>query len=237
MAKIKYDVSDVEVQEDRDFSTPVPRGVYTVRLTECEHTTANSSGNPMLKATLEIEDNEELSGRLLWDNIVLIDSTEWKLAQFIRALGLKDKATLDTDRIIGTVLKARVKHETYLPEGEPESERRTVAKVAALLPMPDDEDEPDEADEPDDDSEPEDEPEDDATDDDDASEEAGDDDDDDDVPPYSEWSITELSAEIKERGLRVATKKKGAAKKKYLVQKLEQDDEADSEGDDGDQPF
>lgn len=217
MAKIKYDVSHVEVEEDRDFSTPVPTGVYTVRLTECDET-ISSNDNPMLACTLEIVGGE-FDGRYLWDNIVLIDSTEWKLAQFVRALDLKDKGDLDTDKIIGTVMKARVKHETYKPDDD--TPARVTAKVAALLPMPDDEDEPDaEPDEEPEDAEPED-PE--AEEGEEGEEGEGEDED------YEDWTIQDLTTEVKERGLQVKTSKKGAAKKKYLIAKLERDDGASSQ--------
>lgn len=220
MAKIKYDVSDVEVQEDRDFSTPVPVGVYTVRLIECDETTS-SNDNPMIACTLEIVGGE-FDGRYLWDNVVLIDSTEWKLAQFIRALQLKDSGSLDTTKVIGTLLKARVKHENSKEYG-------LQGKVAALLPMPDDEDADEDADEEEEESSTDD-------DEDDTSGDSSDDEDDDDdeVPPYDEWNLTELSAEVRERGMEIKTQKKGDAKKKYLIQKLEKDDEKDN---DGDEPF
>lgn len=222
MAKIKYDVSHVEVEEDRDFSTPVPTGVYTVRLTECDETTSKP-GNPMLACTLEIVGGE-FDGRYLWDNIVLIDSTEWKLAQFIRALDLKDKGALDTDRIIGTLMKARVKHETYTPEG---GEARVTAKVAALLPMPEDEDDEDVDEE--DDYEADDEDAEDEDVEDDASDDEDDEDDEEQDEPYDDWTIKDLTTEVKERGLQVKTTKTGEAKKKYLIAKLEKDDGASSE--------
>lgn len=254
MAKLKYDVSDVE--PSTDFK-PLPVGLYVCRVTECEEGPSKSSGREQLAVTLEVAKGEH-EGRLLWDYIGLDEPSEWKLRQLTDALGLKAKGTLDTDDIVGELIQVRVKH-----RGSPDDEYGVQARPAVLLPLPDNN-----GDGPGADAEAEEE---DGGDDeeeltyaelqdydredleatieaneldvsfnkrtsdeklkekiaDELGLEPDDDDDDGDDQDYSEWSVADLKNELKERGLSTA----GA--KKVLVKKLEKDDKADG----GKEPF
>lgn len=256
MARIKYDVSEVEPSGDQDFDTPVPKGLYLAKISEMEET-ESSNGNEMIALTLEIIQGE-YKGRLLWDYIVLTDAAAWKLRQFVDAVGLKGKGMIDTNTLTGTKLQVRVKHETSAEYG-------TRAKVGALLAVPEDEDAADVAADAE-----EEEP-----------AEAGDysvedleemdredleevidseeldvkfnkrtsdevllqrvaealgveldedddEEDEDEVEDYSDLSVSELRAECKERGI------KHTGSKPTLVKRLEADDEED---DDDGEPF
>jgi hypothetical protein len=225
MAKVKYDVRGVE--SGGDFDSPVPAGLYRAKVSEIEQRESKSSGNQMLAITYEISKGDH-KGRLAWDYIVLgVESQAWKLRQFLEAVGAvkgkKERGTLDTDKIVGTEIQLKLKHETDDTYG-------TRHKVGSVMPMPEDED--DDLDEDDDDLDDDDiedddidDEEDDDEEDDDEEEEADDDEDDE---TYDDWSVDELKAELKERGL------KTAGKKSVLVSRLEKDDE---EADDDDEPF
>lgn len=160
MAKVKYNVSDVE--ERPDYDTPISRGVYKCKIADVTLGESKSSGRPMLTVEYEVVEKGEWKGRKLWDYIVLDDSSAWKLKQFTDALGLKAKGQLDTDDAIGEIVQIKVKHET-----DDRDPRNTVvrARVGNVTGLPEDgEEDEEETDEPEDEEEEEEEDEDDAED-------------------------------------------------------------------------
>lgn len=221
MGKLKYNVKGVEAGQD--FDTPVPIGLYRARIDEIEET-ESKAGNDMLAITLEIS-RGEFKNRKLWDYIVLNDASAWKLRQFLEAVGEVDdgneSGSVELNSLVGKTIQVRVKHET--DDRDPDNPV-VRARPGALLALPgeveEDEEEEDEEAEAAEEGEEADEDDDDE----------GDDDDD----TYDSWTIKELIAECRERGLQIKTSKTGAAKKRYLVNKLEKDDEADG---DGSEPF
>jgi hypothetical protein len=146
MAKIKYDVREVEPR--KDFDEPIPVGVYKMVVASALVKKAKSSGNEMIELELEVPAGEH-KGRKVWEYIVLDESSEWKLRQLIDALGAKLKGTLDTDKMIGETIVVKAKHESYeTTNDEGEEEVKIMAKVAALLkPKSEDEEEEDEEEE------------------------------------------------------------------------------------------
>ncbi len=129
MAKLKYNVSDVE--EGVDFDQPLPRGVYRCKVSDIEVGESKSSGKPMMTVEYEVTQKEG-KGRKLWDYIVLDDSSAWKLKQFTDALGLKAKGTLDTDKAVGERVLVRVKHETDNRDPDNPVVRGRVGNVSAV---------------------------------------------------------------------------------------------------------
>src|ERR1044072_129212 len=131
MAKIKYDVRGVE--RSREFDTPIPVGVYKMVVSNAVKKKSKSSGNDMLELELEVPKGEH-KGRKVWEYIVLDENSDWKVAQLIDALGMKEKGTLDTDKLIGKSVKVRVKHETWeTTNDEGEEELQVMSKVGSLL--------------------------------------------------------------------------------------------------------
>jgi hypothetical protein len=131
MAKIKFDVSDVE--PGMDFDTPVPVGVYKMRITDIEETTSSKDGKDMLKIELTII-NGEYKGRKVWDYIKYSDeNSAWKWMQFLEAVGLvkgkKKTGTFDTAKVEGTVIVVKTKIEKSEEYGE-------SSKVASMQPLP-----------------------------------------------------------------------------------------------------
>lgn len=136
MAKIKYDVQGVE--PSREFDKPIPVGAYKMVISNCQEKESKSSGEPMIELELEVPKGDH-KGRKVWDYIVLSDSNDWKLRQLIDSLALKEKGTLDTDKIIGETILVRTKHEPYeTTNDEGEKEMRVMSKVASLLKPRDD---------------------------------------------------------------------------------------------------
>lgn len=145
MAKIKYNVSDVEARPD--FDQPIPRGVYRCKITDITSGESKSSGNPMLTVEYEVSERGDHKGRKLWDYIVLNDASAWKLKQLTDALGLGSKGTLDTDAAVGERVLVRVKHETDDRDPDNVVVRGRVGSVNPLPEVDDDEEEDEEPDE------------------------------------------------------------------------------------------
>lgn len=145
MAKVKYDVSDVE--PGQDFDTPVPRGTYKCKIVDVTEGTS-SNNNDMLTVEYEIVSGEH-KGRHLWDYIVLTKEAAWKMRNFVDALGKQAKGTLDTNAVIGEVVLIKVKHEPDNREEakNPDGTAPIRARVGSVLALPDEEDEEEEEDE------------------------------------------------------------------------------------------
>lgn len=136
MPKIKYDVRDVE--SSGGFETPPP-GLYKAKLAEC-NLKESKSGNEMLECIYELIAGD-YKGSRVWDYVVLNEASEWKLRQFLEAVGKVAgkrgaKGSFDPDEFEDAEVQVRLKHETYNDEPR--------ARVAAVLPLPEDDDDEDE---------------------------------------------------------------------------------------------
>lgn len=144
MAKIKYDVSDVDPNESGGGEQPKP-GVYTAQLSECNHRVAGEDKkgeDDDLEVVVRIVGDDTVYSPL-WDYVGLNKKTKWKLDQFLRAVGVagvdkKRKGEFDPDKIAKAQpkFKIRVKGDSY--EGD------YRAKIGAYLaPVDGDEEEDD----------------------------------------------------------------------------------------------
>jgi hypothetical protein len=136
MPKIKYDVRDVE--SSGGFETPPP-GLYKAKLAEC-NLKESKSGNEMLECIYELVAGD-YKGSRVWDYVVLNEASEWKLRQFLEAVGKVSgkrgaKGAFDPDEFEDAEVQVRLKHETYNDEPR--------ARVAAVLPLPEDDEDEDE---------------------------------------------------------------------------------------------
>lgn len=137
MAKLKFDLSDVE--PGQDFDTPIPKGVYKMKINEIVDAPSKSDGGAMYTVELEVISGD-WKGRRVWDYIKYEDeSSAWKLGQLLEALEVigkegKRKGSFDPDDYIGTIVVVRVKHET-------DEEYGTSAKVGSMQPLPEGEQE------------------------------------------------------------------------------------------------
>lgn len=134
VATIKYDISDVDIDDaisDGGYEGETPKpGVYRARIQRVEPGySKDKDGNedkdrPRLAVLMFIEANgkgeeTEFKGAPLYDYVSFSKAAEWKLAQFLVAIGevkpgakkMKTKGTIDPDKIKGTDIKIRVKIE------------------------------------------------------------------------------------------------------------------------------
>ena len=174
--------------------------MYRFKLVELNDRRDNGKND--LEAVLEVQD-KKFKGSRLWTYLSFSDAAEWKMREFIDALGLKPKGTLDTTKVIGETLRAKVNADTY--EGE------YRAKIGKLM--------KDEADTDDDDDEDDDEP-----------DETDEPDDDESEALYDDMTLDELAKLAKKRDIEIAGRK---TKEKYIAALEEADtDEGDGDDDD-----
>lgn len=112
MAKIKYDVSDVEVRE-ANYAQPKP-GIYNVKIVEANPRLTDGKND--IEVIAEVTDKGEFQGARLWSYVNFGEASAWKLAEFTMALGLKQKGEIDTDKLVGKKCQVKVNASTY--EGE-----------------------------------------------------------------------------------------------------------------------
>jgi hypothetical protein len=216
MAKlIEYDISGVEASSGGGSEEPKP-SVYPAVIRVCERRTEKNDGTPIddLRVALDLGGDY----RWLWTYIGFGATSEWKLAEFLRALGMKEKGKFDPDKLVGKMIRIKVNPGTY--EGEYRADVGRLMKPVRGDELP-------EASEdgagPQAEAEQEPEAEDGEFSPSREGEEFG---------SYEEWGDADLESEVEERGLTVAG---GRGKKRdKWIKTLRDDDSADAseEGDD-----
>jgi hypothetical protein len=224
MAKIKYDISDVDITAGGDF-TPAPVGLYRAKIVEAS-AGESVKGQPMLTVVLELTHDakgkkiKEKYGRV-WHRVPLEhweDTAGWtfRLKELLDALGLKLKGALDPDKLVDESLTVKLRSgkdldDNYRPE------------VGKLMKVGDDGD----ADEPDEEQDDED-----------------DDDDEEDDEEYTEESLGEMDdddllATAEEFDVAAPKGKMTSAKRKKLIvaileaqEEAEDDDEEEEDDED-----
>jgi hypothetical protein len=215
--KLKFDVSgsDPAKATGSNFEPP-PAGTYNCRIDETTMGTTRK-GDQMITAVYEITDGQH-KGKKLWDRIVLTKAAEWKLDQFLQALGIassrKRKGVLDLEEIVGERITVKVKQGEY--NGNPTAEVDRVSAAADSDDLDEDEDEEDYDEDLDEDDDLDEDVDDDLEEEEEEDEEQSATDSDDD---YESMSLAELRAELKERELNA----KGA--KPSLIARLRENDE------------
>jgi hypothetical protein len=111
VAKVKYDVTDVEVR-DGDFVQPQP-GLYPVKIIEANR--RDSDGKNDIEVIVELE-GKEFAGARLWSYVNFGEASRWKVREFTDALGMPPKGEIDTAKLVGKKCQVKVSAGTY--EGE-----------------------------------------------------------------------------------------------------------------------
>lgn len=131
MAKIKYNVKGVDTG-----GGPLPKaGVYRCKVTSCIFNEKPDSGKPpRIEAVYEIQSSSDgdktHKGYKLYDYVPTTnEEMEWKLAQFIKAMGLPESGSFEPKECVGTGLNVRVRI-------QPETEQYAAkANPATLIPL------------------------------------------------------------------------------------------------------
>lgn len=134
MAKVKYDLTGVEdITSDH-----APVGVYRAKIANVDGPKQSSSGNQMIEVRFDL--THDATGKALTNGAFmpvwyypLLDADVHPLSaartkEFMLALGLGAKGTLDTDKLVGKAVQLRLKADTD-QDGD---YRPKIAKVMAL---------------------------------------------------------------------------------------------------------
>src|SRR5215831_5440563 len=112
MAKlIEYDNTGVKVRP----------GVHVAKIERCAQREEKRDGSPANDIEVALNFGEEFDWGFTY--IGLSDAADWKLAEFIRAMGLKEKGQFDPDKMVGKFLRVKVNSGTYEGEYSPDMGR------------------------------------------------------------------------------------------------------------------
>jgi len=216
---IEYDVSNVEASGGGGTEQP-KQGVYTAKIAQCRQRDTKADGTPANDIMVALD----LGANYAWvyTYIGLGEAADWKMAEFIRAVGLKEKGKLDPDKMVGKLISVKINPDSYDGEYRGRAGRlMKAAKGAKILdadadgagPDEDDDDEPTAEAEPSSEFEP-----------------TREDPEDDEVGSYDDWDDSDLEAEVEERGVTVPGGR-GSKRSKWIAA-LRSDDinEMDEEG-------
>src|SRR5499427_5008169 len=122
MAKlIKYDISGVEEASGGGTGVKVRPGVHVAKIERCAQRDEKRDGSPANDIEVALNFGEDFDWGFTY--IGLSDAADWKLAEFIRAMGLKNKGQFDPDKMIGKYLRVKVNSGTYEGEYSPDMGR------------------------------------------------------------------------------------------------------------------
>lgn len=134
--KVKYDVSNVD--EAGGFEHVQP-GMYVGKIAEINLKESKSGNGPMLEVILQPvktadgkpvkpKDKKKQIARVYTYVLLEHEPSDWKLKEFIKAVGLKDKGMIDTDKLTGKSIQMNLKPDTDLDDHY----RPRVGKLIAL---------------------------------------------------------------------------------------------------------
>src|SRR3954466_12356860 len=136
MPKVKYDVSNVD---DAGGFEHVQPGMYIGKIREVNLKDSKSGNGPMLEVILQpvktadgkavkTKDKKKQVGRVYTYVLLQHGPSDWKLKEFTKAVGLKEKGELDTDKLVGKSIQMNLKPDTDLDD----KYRPRVGKLMAL---------------------------------------------------------------------------------------------------------
>jgi hypothetical protein len=118
MAKlIEYDNTGVD-ESGGGTGVKVRPGVRVAKIERCIQRTEKRDGSPANDVEVALNFGEEFDWGFTY--IGLSEVSDWKLAEFTRALGLKEKGKFDPDKLIGKYLRVKVNSNTYEGEYSPD---------------------------------------------------------------------------------------------------------------------
>lgn len=221
MPKITFDVSGSDPKKaTQDLEPPKP-GVYVAKVDEInpgyskdEDTGKPDKTRPRLEVIYRINKGK-YKGAPLWDYLSFSEASQWKLDQFLQAVGIatekKRKGSFDTAKQVGKLVKVRVQG-----QGSGEDYRARVRGVFKYDPDAEDDEDTEDEDEVDEDIEDEEEDEETETEDeDDTEEDDGDDEDEDDEDDEEEDALIAVgrTADSGKKGAKAAEKQLRASAK------------------------
>jgi hypothetical protein len=107
---VNYDNTGVE-ESSGGTGVKVKPGVKIARIAKCTLRDQNKAGDPANDLELALDVGEEYDW--VFSYIGLSDAAKWKMAEFTRALGLKESGKFDPDKMVGKFLRVKINPDTY----------------------------------------------------------------------------------------------------------------------------
>ena len=118
MAKlIKYDVSGVE-ESGGGTGVKVKPGLRIAKIVRCQQREAKRDGSPANDIEVALDFGSEYDWGFTY--IGLSEAADWKLAEFVRAVGLKDRGQFDPDKMLDKFVRVKVNSGQYEGEYSPQ---------------------------------------------------------------------------------------------------------------------
>jgi hypothetical protein len=125
---VTFNFDKKEQETNRDFSL-IPEGIYDAKIEDVEERTSQS-GNRYKRLTFRLlgekAEKENVSRRMVWDNLVLLEQVEWKIQNLLYACGLPYEGTVTLSdnwaELVGRELKIGI------GIGEYQSQKRNEVK-------------------------------------------------------------------------------------------------------------
>jgi hypothetical protein len=122
---IPYDVTGVE-ESAGGTGVKVKPGVHVARIVKCVQREEKRDGSPANDIEVALNVGDEYDW--VFTYIGLSDSADWKLAEFIRALGLKETGKLDPEKQVGKLLRVKINSGEYEGNYSPQAGRLMKAQ-------------------------------------------------------------------------------------------------------------
>jgi hypothetical protein len=124
---VEYDVSGVEASSGGGGDVEAKPSVYPARIAVCETRAEKRDGTPAndIRVALDLGENYAW----LWTYIGLGEASDLKLAEFTRAIKLKEKGKFDPAKLVNTIIRVKVNPDSY--------EGQYKARAGRLLPATD----------------------------------------------------------------------------------------------------
>ncbi len=113
-------------------SKPVPPGVYSARITDCESKTSKA-GNPMLNWKLELFGNPDINNRIVFTSTMISGKGAFRLQELYKAAtgeAISDRSGFNTDALIGKEVQV-----TLVEGRDQEGNVRSFPDVKAIAPL------------------------------------------------------------------------------------------------------
>lgn len=134
MATLKFSITSENIEAAQSAGgEPAPPGFYSAEITSCEHEKPRGKAE-RIHVQYRIFDEAE-NYATLHEYIVIGPTTEWKMTQFLVAVGVATKAgdvNWDPAKQVGKKVRIRAINETYSPEG---GQERITAKPQGVWPI------------------------------------------------------------------------------------------------------
>jgi hypothetical protein len=122
---IPYDNTGVE-ESQGGTGVKVKPGVKVARIAKCTFRETKKDGTEANDIELALNVGDEYDW--VFTYIGLGEPSKWKMAEFTRALGLKESGKIDPDKMVGKIIRVKINPDTYEGEYSPRAGRLMKAQ-------------------------------------------------------------------------------------------------------------